>query len=69
MAFVDKYVTMTLIFTNLIISKMYHNLNLKHNINIYPLIVEAKKTKQGPSMAFTSGSGIAAASSITTNSA
>lgn len=45
MAFVDKYVTMTLIFTNLIISKMYHNLNLKHNINIYPLIVEAKKTK------------------------
>lgn len=33
------------------------------------MIVDAKNTRYGPSIAFTSGSGIAAASSITTNSA
>ena len=35
----------------------------------YPLIVEERNTRYGPNKLLTNGSGIAAASSITTNSA
>ena len=43
--------------------------SLPREKNTYPLMVEAIKTRYGPSKFFTRGRGMAAASSITTSSA